>query len=55
MAISILVALVLGFIVARGFAKPLTAMTAITESMSGRNYNHRVSIERKDEIDALNR
>ena len=33
-AMSILVALILGFIVARGFAKPLTAMTAIAESMS---------------------
>lgn len=53
MAISILVALVLGFIVARGFAKPLTAMTAIAESMSGGNYNQRVSIERKDEIGSL--
>jgi two-component system phosphate regulon sensor histidine kinase PhoR len=53
MAISILVALVLGFIVARGFAKPLTAMTAIAEYMSGGNYNQRVSIERKDEIGSL--
>jgi two-component system, OmpR family, phosphate regulon sensor histidine kinase PhoR len=53
MAISILVALVLGFIVARGFAKPLTAMTVIAESMSGGNYNQRVSIERKDEIGSL--
>jgi two-component system, OmpR family, phosphate regulon sensor histidine kinase PhoR len=53
MAISILVALVLGFIVARGFAKPLTAMTAIAESMSGGNYNQLVSIERKDEIGSL--
>ena len=53
MAMSILVALILGFIVARGFAKPLTAMTAIAESMSGGNYNQRVSIERKDEIGSL--
>jgi two-component system, OmpR family, phosphate regulon sensor histidine kinase PhoR len=53
MTVSILVALVLGFIVARGFAKPLTAMTAIAESMSGGNYNQRVSIERKDEIGSL--
>jgi len=53
MAMSILVALVLGFIVARGFAKPLAAMTAIAESMSGGNYNQRVSIERKDEIGSL--
>ncbi|MGK0179393.1 MAG: two-component system phosphate regulon sensor histidine kinase PhoR, partial [Nitrospinales bacterium] len=53
MAMSILVALILGFIVARGFAKPLTAMTAIAESMSGGNYNQRVSIDRKDEIGSL--
>jgi two-component system, OmpR family, phosphate regulon sensor histidine kinase PhoR len=52
-AMSILVALILGFIVARGFAKPLTAMTAIAESMSGGNYNQRVSIDRKDEIGSL--
>jgi two-component system, OmpR family, phosphate regulon sensor histidine kinase PhoR len=52
-AMSILVALILGFIVARGFAKPLTAMTAIAKSMSGGNYNQRVSIDRKDEIGSL--
>ena len=53
MAMSILVALILGFIVARDFAKPLTAMTAIVESMSGGNYNQRVSIDRKDQIGSL--
>ena len=37
MGVSIFVALLLGFFVARGFAKPLTAMTTIAESMSDGN------------------
>ena len=53
MGVSIFVALLLGFFVARGFAKPLTAMTTIAESMSDGNYDQRVSINRKDEIGSL--
>ena len=46
-------ALLLGFFVARGFAKPLTAMTTIAESISDGNYDQRVAIDRKDEIGSL--
>ena len=53
MSVSILVALLLGFFVARGFAKPLTAMTTIAENMSVGNYDQRISIDRKDEIGSL--
>jgi two-component system, OmpR family, phosphate regulon sensor histidine kinase PhoR len=53
MGVSIFVALLLGFLVARGFAKPLTAMTAVAESISDGNYDQRVSINRKDEIGSL--
>ena len=53
MSVSILVALLLGFFVARGFAKPLTAMTTIAENMSEGNYDQRISIDRKDEIGSL--
>ena len=53
MGVSIFVALLLGFFVARGFAKPLTAMTTIAESMSDGNYAQRGSINRKDEIGSL--
>ncbi|MBT5469677.1 MAG: PAS domain-containing protein [Nitrospina sp.] len=53
MSVSVFVALLLGFFVASGFAKPLTAMTAIAESMSEGNYDQRVSIDRKDEIGSL--
>ena len=53
MSVSILIALILGFFVARGFAKPLAAMTGIAESMSEGNYDQRVSVERKDEIGSL--
>ncbi|GIS84394.1 MAG: hypothetical protein CM1200mP16_06940 [Nitrospina sp.] len=49
-SVSILIALILGFFVARGFAKPLAAMTAIAESMSEGNYDQRVLVDRKDEI-----
>jgi two-component system phosphate regulon sensor histidine kinase PhoR len=52
-SISVFVALLLGFFVARGFAKPLTAMTTIAESISDGNYDQRVSIDRKDEIGSL--
>ncbi|MEK9630176.1 MAG: ATP-binding protein, partial [Nitrospinota bacterium] len=52
-SVSVFVALLLGFFVARGFAKPLAAMTAIAESMSEGNYDKRVSIDRKDEIGSL--
>ena len=38
---------------ARGFAKPLTAMTTIAESISDGNYDQRVAIDRKDEIGSL--
>lgn len=55
MSVSVFVALLLGFFVARGFAKPLTAMTAIAESMAEGNYDQRVSIDRKDEIGSLAR
>ncbi len=53
MSVSVFVALLLGFFVARGFAKPLTAMTVIAESMSDGNYDQRVAIDRKDEIGSL--
>ena len=53
MSVSVFVALLLGFFVASGFAKPLTAMTAIAEPMSEGNYDQRVSIDRKDEIGSL--
>jgi len=55
MSVSILIALILGFFVARGFAKPLTAMTANAESMSVGNYDQRISVDRKDEIGSLAR
>ena len=45
MSVSIIIALILGFFVARGFAKPLAAMTGIAESMSEGNYDQRVSVE----------
>ena len=53
MSVSVIIALILGFFVARGFAKPLTAMTAIAESMSEGNYDQRVLVDRKDEIGSL--
>jgi len=52
-SVSVFVALILGFFVARGFAKPLTAMTAIAESISEGNYDQRVAVDRKDEIGSL--
>jgi two-component system phosphate regulon sensor histidine kinase PhoR len=53
MGVSMFVALLLGFFVSRGFAKPLTAMTVVAESISEGNYDQRVSINRNDEIGSL--
>ena len=53
MSVSVIIALILGFFVARGFAKPLAAMTAIAESMSEGNYDQRVLVDRKDEMGSL--
>lgn len=53
MGVSVFIALILGFFVARGFAKPLAAMTAIAESMSKGNYEKRVAIDQKDEMGSL--
>jgi len=52
-SISVFVALILGFFVARSFAKPITAMTAIAETISEGNYDQRVVVDRKDEIGSL--
>ena len=52
-SISVFVALILGFFVARSFAKPITAMTVIAESISEGNYDQRVAVDRKDEIGSL--
>lgn len=48
-----IVALVLGFLLARRFLKPLTSMTAVAESMALGNYDQRLSIAGKDEIGKL--
>ena len=48
-----IVALVLGFFLAKRFVKPLTSMTAVAESMACGNYDQRLSIAGKDEIGKL--
>ena len=52
-AVAALVALVLGFFMARGFAAPLASMTAVAESMSRGDYNQRLPVGRSDEVGRL--
>ena len=54
-AIAAIVALILGFLVARAFAKPLTSMTIVAESIAHGDYEQRLPTKRKDEIGNLSR
>lgn len=51
--LSATAALLIGFVLARHFVKPLTAMTAVAESMSSGNYDQRLPTSRNDEIGTL--
>jgi len=51
--LSATAALLIGFLLARHFVKPLTAMTAVAESMSSGNYDQRLTTSRNDEIGTL--
>jgi len=51
--LSATAALLIGFLLARHFVKPLTAMTAVAESMSCGNYDQRLPTSRNDEIGKL--
>ena len=57
--LAAIVALILGFFVARRFVKPLTSMTTVAESMARGEYEQRLPATRTDEIgklaEALNR
>lgn len=56
--VPVLVALLLGFLIARGFTRPLLTMTDAARAVASGDYSHRVRIGRKDELgdlaDALN-
>ncbi|RKY25081.1 MAG: hypothetical protein DRP79_07010, partial [Planctomycetota bacterium] len=51
--LSATVALFIGFLLARHFITPLTAMTAVAESMSCGDYDQRLPTSRNDEIGKL--
>ena len=51
--LSATAALLIGFLLARHFVTPLTAMTAVAESMSSGNYDQRLTTSRNDEIGTL--
>jgi len=53
--IAVVVALVLGFVLARRRVKPLAAMTEVAESMAGGDYKQRVSTAARGEIGKLAR
>jgi two-component system, OmpR family, phosphate regulon sensor histidine kinase PhoR len=56
--LPVLAALLLGFLIARGFSRPMLTMTDAARAVASGDYGHRVRIARKDEIgdlaDALN-
>jgi len=58
LVLPVLAALLLGFLIARGFSRPLLTMTDAARAVASGDYSHRVRIGRKDEIgdlaDALN-
>ncbi|NIA07032.1 MAG: HAMP domain-containing protein [Actinobacteria bacterium] len=51
--LAAIVALVLGFFVARAFAKPLRSMATVAESIAHGDYQQRLPTTRKDEIGKL--
>lgn len=51
--LAALAALILGFILAQPFIKPLVTMTAVAKSMAVGDYEHKLYINRKDEIGNL--
>lgn len=51
--LSACVALLLGFLIARGVAGPLSSMTAVAESIAGGDYGQRLPVSGKDEIGKL--
>lgn len=51
--VSVLVALILGFFMARGLALPITSMTSAAGKMACGDYNQRLSITGNDEISKL--
>ena len=51
--LSATAALLIGFLLAQHFVKPLTAMTAVAESMASGNYDQRLTTSRNDEIGTL--
>lgn len=53
--LSAMAALVIGFFLAQHFVRPLTAMTAVAESMSRGDYDRRLPTSRSDEIGELGR
>ncbi len=53
--LAILLAVVLGLTLARHFAKPVAAMTAVAEGMVRGDYNHRLPVTRTDELGDLAR
>jgi len=58
-AVGVLVALLLGFFMARHFSGPLASMTDVAESMAAGNYDLEVDVRQHDEVgrlaEALNR
>lgn len=52
-ALAVVLALLIGFVLARSYTRPLVAMTAAARAVAAGDYNHPIRIDRKDEIGAL--
>jgi len=52
-SVSMFVALLIGFFIARSFAQPLSSITAVAESIADGDYSQRLPISGKDEIGKL--
>ena len=52
-ALAVLLALLIGFLLARSYTRPLVGMTAAARAVAAGDYNHPIRVDRKDEIGAL--
>lgn len=52
-ALAVVLALLIGLLLARNYTRPLVSMTAAARAVAAGDYNHPVRVERKDEIGEL--
>ncbi len=52
-ALAVILALLIGFLLARSYTRPLVGMTAAARAVAAGDYNHPIRVDRKDEIGAL--